>query len=141
VYLWIVFKTATNFALTIHYIQCAERKRSTNLMILCFAQCDVEHMIFHTKIITCSIYECKRICFIVLLIVVLSLEIQLSQRRSVIPLTNLIPPHFYECITSGPGIPMPYIVVLCVFNCEGWDLVDIGASVDHHCFKLSFDNN
>jgi hypothetical protein len=54
---------------------------------------------------------------------------------------SLTPPHFDECITSGPGIPTPYIVVLCVFNCEGWDLVDIGGSVDHHYFKLSFDNN
>ena len=67
------------------------------------------------------------------------------QKRSVvIPFTGLAHPHFCFCSKPGPGFPMSYVMVFCVFSESRWE-VSIVCSVEMFilveiCLKFLFIN-
>ena len=65
-----------------------------------------------------------------------------QERRVVIPLTSLSPPHVCACSKSKPGFSTSYVVVFSMFNYLRLKVVvrfvDIRGIVDHHCLNFLF---
>jgi hypothetical protein len=90
----------------------------------------------YAKYITCQVCY-FRYCFIILICT----HVTWKTISDHIWKTNHI---FCACPRPGPWFPMPHVMVFLVFNSLMWDVVDcfvdISGIVDHHCLKLSFQN-
>ena len=92
-------------------------------------------------VIVCGLFVCKQICSEFLFVYICIVGGDSVIRRG-IPLTSLTSPHCCACPKSGPEFPMPYVMVLFMFN-DLWleaivYYVDIDGIVDHHCLSFYF---